>query len=354
YSKNYTGDRRIGYGSEGTNAPGINRYLNWGLGIRAGRVVQSGNQYNITNTFQQQFVKRIYSKAYTQADGHRLFAVNDALLHWNDDQYENLSSLVSGNGNIRSMLADNPAEVFVHCVTGSGASLVNKVLRVNLLDHNVAEVNLSVADPYNLESSFTDLIRLADGRPYFVRLYPYQMKLVMWEITDYNTLTHRRVYNSSGFGDTYGAYSLNKLVVAPRADNSMDIFAWVHDPVYGANNIHGGRMYYSCLSAYVSNDDPLVPALLPLALHAYPNPARGTMRVSLDGIKQQTHQVCVYNIRGQKVMDLGNFQRNDDGSISMLWDGRDSQGKRLAGGVYMLKAIVDGKEQISKRVTLIW
>lgn len=355
YKKRYSGDDRTRYSEEGTDNPGINRYLSWDLGIRTGRVVQSGNnQFTIEGSYRQQFIKRVYSKAYTQMGAYRLFAVNDALLLWQDGQYTDLSHLVAGYGNIRSIMAGYGHDVLVHCVSTLGTSVVNRILRIHLTAGAASEVNLSVADPYNLESSFSDIVHLPDGTHCFVRLYPYQMKLVMWEISPYNTLTNRRVYNCTNFGDTYGVYQHNKLVVNPRPDDSVDVFAWVHDPTYGATNLHAGRMYYARLSTFVANDEPLIPAVLPLALHAYPNPTRGAMTVRLDGIKQQAPQVSVYNIRGQKVIELNNFSRNEDGCLSTLWDGCDAQGKRLSGGVYLLRATVDGKHQLSKRVTLIW
>jgi len=59
--------------------------------------------------------------------------------------------------------------------------------------------------------------------------------------------------------------------------------------------------------------------------------------------------VQVYNIRGQKVRDLGTLALGSTKSV--IWDTRDDRGQKTSPGLYLIRVKVD-REYLSQRVLL--
>jgi len=63
-------------------------------------------------------------------------------------------------------------------------------------------------------------------------------------------------------------------------------------------------------------------------------------------------ELVIYNPRGQKVKQLVKAQMCN-GSYSTSWDGRDTDNKAVASGVYFARLTVDGDELKSHKLTVI-
>lgn len=92
---------------------------------------------------------------------------------------------------------------------------------------------------------------------------------------------------------------------------------------------------------------PLINGLVSI----YPNPfnPQTTIRYSL--INTNNAVIELYNIKGQKVraFDLGKQER---GVHSLVWDGKDDNGSKVASGIYFTKIII-GKTVDMKKIMLM-
>jgi len=88
------------------------------------------------------------------------------------------------------------------------------------------------------------------------------------------------------------------------------------------------------------------------SLHNYPNPfnPQTTIRYVLPSVEKVS--LCIYNIKGQKVKTL--IQETlPAGKHSVIWDGRDSNGKRVASGVYFYKLEMNTGKPLIKKMLLL-
>ena len=110
-------------------------------------------------------------------------------------------------------------------------------------------------------------------------------------------------------------------------------------------------------SISVDNEIPIT-----LSLSAYPNPFSNSTTISYNATTRlrcatpwqanlhELSQIKIYNIKGQLVRDFG-FRIVDIG-FSVVWDGRDVQGKEVKSGVYFCK-FQNGEKQLIKKLVLL-
>ncbi len=84
-----------------------------------------------------------------------------------------------------------------------------------------------------------------------------------------------------------------------------------------------------------------------LPLICYPNPCSDRLYLRLSGKSSPDGVISLYNIKGQLIK---RWQCLDNKEL--VWDGRDSGERPVADGVYLIR-ISDGKQQRSRRITLI-
>ena len=87
----------------------------------------------------------------------------------------------------------------------------------------------------------------------------------------------------------------------------------------------------------------------PAKLKATTNKGSDAVTISLDSESGIQAQVQVYNIRGQKVRDLGTLALGSTKSV--IWDTRDDRGQKTSPGLYLIRVKVD-REYLSQRVLL--
>jgi hypothetical protein len=80
------------------------------------------------------------------------------------------------------------------------------------------------------------------------------------------------------------------------------------------------------------------PALSGVYLKLYPNPVRESARLEIIVDKEYALQVCVFDMGGRKVMDVGNVEMREGGQTFKVIDGF-----KLAGGLYRVAVKIDGK-----------
>ncbi len=84
---------------------------------------------------------------------------------------------------------------------------------------------------------------------------------------------------------------------------------------------------------------------------SYPNPFNQHTVIRYSLSKSMEVTLVIYNILGQKVRTLVNRERQE-GSVSLLWDGRDDQGGDLSSGIYFYQ-LRAGEFSQSKKMILL-
>ncbi|MDD5625305.1 MAG: FlgD immunoglobulin-like domain containing protein [Candidatus Cloacimonadaceae bacterium] len=91
----------------------------------------------------------------------------------------------------------------------------------------------------------------------------------------------------------------------------------------------------------------------PLQLSAYPNPFTQSLSLTYNLKEPGMIELAVYNVKGQLVANISSDYRRI-GQHNEIWDGRDSLGRKLPSGVYLVKLSVCDKYIICKKVTLCY
>lgn len=104
----------------------------------------------------------------------------------------------------------------------------------------------------------------------------------------------------------------------------------------------------------------MVPEIPAIRLAAYPNPFKTSTNIKasipveyvdrLNGNNRAS--IDIYNIKGQKMKTIS-FELQNSLEQVTVWDGRDYNGNNCASGIYFLNLKLDGKQVVSRKVTLI-
>jgi hypothetical protein len=84
----------------------------------------------------------------------------------------------------------------------------------------------------------------------------------------------------------------------------------------------------------------------------YPNPFNPETNISYQLPADSKVNLSIYNIKGQLVKTLVNDIK-PTGEHSIIWDGRDSNDKRVGSGIYFYKLKVNGKTEVVKKCLLL-
>ena len=128
------------------------------------------------------------------------------------------------------------------------------------------------------------------------------------------------IYDITGVCDyTYGAFKLE-----PRDDDDIDLIGVGVDDQVTATKIQ---------------------------LYNYPNPFNPETKIYFTAEYAANTELFIYNIKGQKIKTLIN-KNLPAGEHSVVWDGKDENGKPVASGIYYYQ-LNTGKNPISKKMLLM-
>ncbi|HOF59074.1 MAG TPA: C25 family cysteine peptidase [Candidatus Cloacimonadota bacterium] len=102
---------------------------------------------------------------------------------------------------------------------------------------------------------------------------------------------------------------------------------------------------------YVSEDDPVSPALVTKLHGNYPNPFNPSTTISFDLAKNTKVKLSVYNLRGQLVKTLASGELAA-GRHQLIWNGTDSRNRSVASGVYLFR-LDAGNYRSTRKMMLI-
>jgi flagellar hook assembly protein FlgD len=84
----------------------------------------------------------------------------------------------------------------------------------------------------------------------------------------------------------------------------------------------------------------------------YPNPFNPTTNISFEISEKCKITLSIYNIKGQLVRKLVDNETFKKGSHSVMWDGKNNNGKEVSSNVYLYRLRV-GDKSISKKMLLV-
>ncbi|MDD2422793.1 MAG: FlgD immunoglobulin-like domain containing protein [Candidatus Cloacimonetes bacterium] len=126
------------------------------------------------------------------------------------------------------------------------------------------------------------------------------------------------------------------------------------------NNVIDMGCYEYGSEPWVSNDDPVVPAIAKISLTAYPNPfhAFTNLKVNLpsgqdSGLAAISEaSINIYNLKGQKVKTI-RLDARSPGEQFTYWDGRNADNVQCSSGIYFINLHVNGRTVSNRKVTFI-
>ena len=120
---------------------------------------------------------------------------------------------------------------------------------------------------------------------------------------------------------------------------------------FETSEIMPGRQLHSAIK-FTDHFKPVENIIPSAKLHGnYPNPFNPETNISFSIPSEQKVTLTIYNLKGQKVKELvsGTLPA---GEQSVVWEGKDENGKQAASGLYFYK-LKTGKKEISKKMLLL-
>ncbi len=151
------------------------------------------------------------------------------------------------------------------------------------------------------------------------------------------------------FGEVHGQGSKNS-----RTDYTFTDTSVVNSSTYFyrlADRSRSGKItYHSVISATagVPMQEDEVPGAFAL-LQNYPNPFNPQTKINYALPKRVHVSLYIYNIMGQRVIELVNGNQSA-GVHTIKWNGRDSNGKQAASGIYVYELKVNGSRLTRKMI----
>lgn len=118
-------------------------------------------------------------------------------------------------------------------------------------------------------------------------------------------------------------------------------------------DMDGQQEFFGPLRADVQTDTPDTP-IIPLETNLgkpYPNPFNPEVTIAYGLAKTEHLQILIYNNKGQKLRTLVDATVNP-GSVRLLWNGTDDNGRALSSGMYFIK-MTAGKYTATQKVILL-
>jgi len=153
-------------------------------------------------------------------------------------------------------------------------------------------------------------------------------------------------------------------IILADANNPLDLgvggamkiafYAW-SDADITAENYYGSEIILFIddlqLEGAVSEENPIVKPAVTMLNSNYPNPFNPETTISFSVNQDSRVSIDVYNVKGQKVKNLVNDVRTA-GQHSVVWNGKDANGRDVASGIYFYQMKADGYTATKKMILM--
>lgn len=287
---------------------------------------------------------------FAQGNGLALFSMNNRLFKISGDQIEEFGTEDGYGGNIMGIALNSYNMALIAKSleqTGEGG---DETFRLSLLNANTGEYT----EPWgfsDLASRLYNVAVLPNDRWIFAYM-DSQMQIKVWEmLPDYQTVLVDSWDLSTLPLGTNLMNSRLALVPVPDSYNQLDVYLWISNEGQYGEYPNGQIWYARSIIPIVASDDPVAPALKPMAINAYPNPSKGELKIELMGTDQDA-RVEIFNLRGQRLMRIQDGTLSESGALVYDWDGKDASGNKLGSGIYLIRVWSKGRPAISKRICI--
>lgn len=136
-----------------------------------------------------------------------------------------------------------------------------------------------------------------------------------------------------------------------------DLSAFDHQDIYVGIQVVGTDGFIFMLDDFnVKSNNPgaVVPDPLTLVTELtgnYPNPFNPTTSINFSLAKDSNVNLAIYNVKGQKVKTLIN-NKMTAGKHNIVWDGKDSNNRQTASGVYFYRFEADNYKKVNKMIMM--
>jgi len=158
-----------------------------------------------------------------------------------------------------------------------------------------------------------------------------------WVISNYAQCSQSYSGLQANFLLTYESNTCNSTYSA----NSSGLIVRYHYTCYYPSGYERLTQNYYW-DSIVANDDNTIPEVNP-ALCAYPNPFRGSTKISIGNESLAGAEIAIYNLRGQLVRSWKDLRTED-----ITWDGKDERSMEVPSGVYLIKYSKGSQAQVGK------
>jgi len=178
-----------------------------------------------------------------------------------------------------------------------------------------------------------------------------------WDLEQWKTGDQGTTWTVRSITEDSTLENVRPVVPLGRPDG-MDMVLWMQGSYHYYKNYGGTGVDYYDTGIMLWVDDPLtgtdgVEVATSLALRpCTPNPTRGVTRITLDLPETTRVDIAVYDVAGRLVNRLLDDHRLERGARTVVWNGTDSTGSRVASGVYFVRASADGQTAAAKVLVL--
>lgn len=136
------------------------------------------------------------------------------------------------------------------------------------------------------------------------------------------------------------------------SNHAMPLWSHTNNDIFSYEEMPLNTISVTALPEPIGNIDPTQEDSPGLILNQnYPNPFKSSTRISLKLANAAPITLQIYNIKGQKVQQY-KLPYKAAGDYSVEWDGRDSQGRLCAAGLYLYK-VRAGKYSARRKMILL-
>ena len=233
-----------------------------------------------------------------------------------------------------------------------------KVLDEEILHFGISPVSSDGKDDleYNIprlfretKGAWLDRPEWSEEEPRFASDYrPELGEIQVWPIDTYLPRNEEITLHFSGIEDIPGEYSV--ILVDAKALRSFDLRSDQEYRIISPVKARQFQFVVGEAEAVEAKIDELLPKEFALEPN-YPNPFNPSTIIPVVLADHVHVQLRVYNILGKRVRTLHNGELSV-GRHLIEWDGRNSQGKTMATGIYFVRMIAGGKVFTRKMILL--